>query len=95
MRQLNRILGFAELRRGAAILHFPVQALTLWDFHVLFALERWRRASGPRVRGWLEALGELDALTLLATARRDNPSWARPSDRCERRRSPPTRSAIR
>ena len=47
MRRLNRILGFGELRRGAAILHFPVQALTLWDFHVLFALERWRKTERP------------------------------------------------
>jgi hypothetical protein len=29
IRRLNRILSFGELRRGAAILHFPVQALTL------------------------------------------------------------------
>ncbi len=78
MRRLNRILGFGELRRGAAILHFPVQALTLWDFHVLFALDRWRLMSGRRVRGWLEALGELDALAQLGTARRDNPEWVLP-----------------
>jgi hypothetical protein len=78
MRRLNRILGFGDLRRGAAILHLPIQALTLWDFHVMFALERWRRRSGTRVRGWLAALAELDALSLLATARRDNPSWAVP-----------------
>ena len=57
MRELNRILGFAELRRGAAILHFPVQALTLWDFHVHFAIERWRARSGRHVRGWIDALG--------------------------------------
>ena len=48
MRRLNRILGFGELRRGAAMLHFPVQAFTLWDFHVLFALERWRRVERAR-----------------------------------------------
>ena len=78
MRRLNRILGYGELRRGAAMLHFPVQALTLWDFHVLFALERWRRASGRRVRSWLDALGELDALAQLATSRRDHPEWAVP-----------------
>ncbi len=78
MRRLNRILGFGDLRRGAAILHLPIQALTLWDFHVIFALDRWRERSGSRVRGWLEALGELDALSLLATARRDNPEWAVP-----------------
>ena len=78
MRSLNRILEFGELRRSAAILHGPLQAVTLWDFHVVFALERWRTANGPRVRGWLEALGELDALSLLATMQRDHPQWAVP-----------------
>ena len=78
MRRLNRILGFAELRRGAAILHFPIQAFTLWDFHVLLALERWRRTTGPRVRGWLDALGELDALALFGNVGYDHPSWAVP-----------------
>jgi hypothetical protein len=78
MRRLNRILGFGDLRRGAAILHFPIQALTLWDFHVIFALERWRRKAGPSVRGWLDAVGELDALALFATVHHDNPAWAVP-----------------
>ena len=78
MRRLNLILGFAELRTGAAILHFPIQAFTLWDFHVFFALERWRRAAGPHLRDWFEALGELDGLSSLATAKRDNPNWAMP-----------------
>lgn len=79
MRRLNRILGFAELRRTAALLHFPIQALTLWDFHVLFALDRWRRVAGRRVRVWMEAIGELDALAALAGARRDNPDWSVPA----------------
>ncbi len=78
MRKLNRILEFASLRSGAAILHFPIQALTLWDFHVLFALDRWRRTAGMRVRAWLEAIGELDGLSALAAARRDNPGWCTP-----------------
>jgi MutS-like protein len=78
MRQLNRILGFAELRAGAAILHFPIQALTLWDFHVAFALDRWRLRAGRRVRAWIGALGELDALSSFATVSFDNPSWSTP-----------------
>lgn len=76
MRRLNRIMGFAQLRSGAAILHFPIQAATLWDFHVLFALDRWRDAAGGRVRGWMEALGEVDALSAFARVRADNPAWA-------------------
>jgi hypothetical protein len=78
MRALNRILGFASLRQGAALLHFPIQAFTLWDFHCAFALERWRQRIGPRVRGWLQSAGEIDALACLAAIRHDNPQWCFP-----------------
>jgi len=78
MRSLNRILAFADLRRGAALLHFPIQAVTLWDFHCLFALESWRHAVGARVDTWLHAAAELDALSCLATIRRDYPEWCNP-----------------
>ena len=78
MHRLDRIVGFAQLRTGAAIFHFLIQALTLWDFHVLFALERWRRTAGPRLRDWMNALAELDALAVLAGPRDENPAWAVP-----------------
>ena len=84
MRSLNRILGCAELRSGAGIFHFIVQAVTLWDFHVLFALERWRQAAGMHVRDWLNALAEMDALSSFAMARRDNPAWAMPEFNSDR-----------
>jgi hypothetical protein len=79
MQRLNRVLGFAELRTGAAMLHFFVQGLTLWDFHVAFALERWRLMAGSRIRGWMAALAELDAIATLAWIRHDYPGWAVPT----------------
>ena len=79
MRALNRILSFADLRRGAALLHFPIQSLTLWDFHCLFALESWRRQVQPHVRDWFEATGEIDALACLAAIHHDNPHWSFPA----------------
>ena len=63
---------------GAALLHFAVQALTLWDFHVYFAMERWRARSGRHVRGWIDALGSFDALATLARVRADEPAWVMP-----------------
>ena len=78
VRRIASLAEWSELRTGAAILHFPVQALTLWDFHVLFAMERWRRQSGRRVRAWIAALGEFDALSALAALRADEPDWAVP-----------------
>ena len=79
MRRLNRIRGFGEFRTSAALLHFPVQAMTLWDFHVLFALDRWRHAAGGRVRDWMAAMADIDALAALAAARSENPAWANPA----------------
>ena len=78
LRRLGRLGGWSELRTGAALLHFPIQALTLWDFHVLFALQRWRAGGGRHVRAWLEALGEFDALAVLSIIRADEPAWAVP-----------------
>jgi hypothetical protein len=76
MRHLNTILGFGELRISAALLHFPIQAFTLWDFHVLFALDRWRRVAGSRVRDWMGAIAEIDALSAFGAVRCDNQDWA-------------------
>ena len=78
MRRLMRILGLAQLRAGAAIFHFLFQALTLWDFYIFFALDSWRRDVGHRVRGWMAAVGELDALGAFAQIRQDNPAWCFP-----------------
>jgi hypothetical protein len=78
VRRLASLAGWSELRSGAAILHFPVQALTMWDFHVLVAMERWRRRSGVHVRAWLASLGTVDALATLAIARADEPDWVMP-----------------
>ncbi|HSJ25450.1 MAG TPA: MutS family DNA mismatch repair protein, partial [Longimicrobiales bacterium] len=59
-------------------LHSPVYIFTLWDVHVLAALERWQAASGAAVRDWLAAVGELEATAALATLAHDNPGWAYP-----------------
>ena len=76
--KLARLGGWSELRTGAALLHTPVQALTLWDFHIYFAFARWRAQSGSHVRGWLDALASFDALAVLARIRADEPSWTMP-----------------
>jgi len=37
----------------------------LWDLHIVLRAERWRRSTGRHLRGWLEAVGELEALASL------------------------------
>jgi DNA mismatch repair ATPase MutS len=52
--------------------------LLLWDFHVVAALERWRRTHGQAMPQRFEALAELEALSSFATLAYENPDWAFP-----------------
>ncbi|MFW5951900.1 MAG: MutS-related protein, partial [Gemmatimonadota bacterium] len=79
-RQLDRlgwITELAELRHGGlfyVLIHLP----TLWDFHVLWALERWQRRAGRHVREWIDRIAEIDALAALASPMHDEPGWSLP-----------------
>ncbi|MFC1660466.1 hypothetical protein ACFL3S_03220 [Gemmatimonadota bacterium] len=77
LRRLGRIVGWADTRFNGLV-HAPLQALLVWDVHVLAALDRWRRRSGPHVRRWLEALGKMEALCALAALKADHPDWCLP-----------------
>jgi hypothetical protein len=74
---LDRLLGLAALRH-TPILHWPIQILTLWDFHVEWALERWQRTHGRRVRAWMTAAAEVEALSALGGLAHDHPAWCWP-----------------
>ena len=78
-RQLGRIHRLAGMVVPAgSLVYLPLQAVTLWDIHLLAALERWRARSGDHVRDWLVALGEAEALAALGTLAADNPDWCFP-----------------
>ena len=74
---LERRLSLADARHSAP-LHFLLQTLLLWDFHVLARLEDWQRAAGRHTRRWLVSLGEIEALATLGALRFDNPGWCLP-----------------
>ena len=77
LRRLGRLTGMAI--PPSSVLYVPIQALTLWDVHVLFGLERWKRDGGRDARRWLATLGEIEALAALAGLRCDNPDWTFPT----------------
>jgi hypothetical protein len=77
LHRLRQLMHLADIRQSGS-LYLPVQLLTLWDVHVLGAVERWRREAGPHVRGWLAAIGEFEALAALATLAHDEPDWCFP-----------------
>lgn len=79
MRGLAQLMPLVDIRRS--LYFFPVEAATLWSFHVLWLLERWQRTNRAHVRTWLEALGEAEALLALAALHHDHPAWVFPEVR--------------
>lgn len=75
--RLARALSYLQAREQP-LFHLLVNVVLLWDLHWVSALERWRQASGPRVRGWFEVLGTFEALSSLAGLAFENPAWAFP-----------------
>ncbi len=70
----------ARLRRLAEMLdsrdHVLVRMLeifVLWTPHLALRVEEWRRRSGPSVRQWLRAVGEMEALSSLASHAFEHP----------------------
>ncbi|MDQ4044996.1 MAG: hypothetical protein M3173_06060, partial [Chloroflexota bacterium] len=76
IRRLNRAIAFV-MPRGS-LLYIPLQMAFAWDLHVAGALDRWKAASGGRLRGWFDTLGEWEALSALGVLVWDHPDWAMP-----------------
>ena len=75
--QLRRLVDLLESRRNqfAALLMIPLQATA----QLALAVESWRRAAGPAVLRWMAAVGEIEALSSLATFRFEHPEYPFPT----------------
>jgi hypothetical protein len=71
--RLNRLLELLDSRDNVVMR--IVGPLLLWTEQLAFALEAWRRISGPALRRWLAAVGEIEALCALAAY-----AWEHPAD---------------
>ncbi|MBF5042656.1 DNA mismatch repair protein MutS [Aggregicoccus sp. 17bor-14] len=74
--RFSRVYALVEMRHNQ--FHPLFNLLTLVDVHALFALERWRTHHGRQVRGWFEALAQLEALGCLAGLAHDRPGFSFP-----------------
>lgn len=81
IRSLERWLDAAASH--GSMMHHLYAIFLLWDVHLAVGLERWRGRAGEAVGGWFEALGELEALSALATLAHDQPAWCFPEFRDE------------
>jgi len=69
---LGRLVDLLISRRN------PILQLTdpfvQWTLNLAFAIETWRKRFGPAVRGWISAVGEMEALSSLASYSYEHPT---------------------
>ncbi len=70
--RLGRLAEFLESRRNQFVAF--LNPFLFWNLQLAFAIEGWRRKFGKAVRGWLEAVGEMEALCALAGYAYEHPS---------------------
>ena len=75
--RLSRLMEYVDSRHNffARILGLFV----LWDVHLAYAVEAWRRTSGAALRRWLDAVGEMEALSSIASFRYECPGTVFPT----------------
>jgi hypothetical protein len=71
--RLGRLVELLDSRDNLALR--ILGPLLLWTEQLAFAIEAWRRRSGPALRRWLDAVGEIEALSALASY-----AWEHPAD---------------
>jgi hypothetical protein len=69
--RLNRLVELLDSRRN--IVFAPLAGILLWPLQCAISIEKWRQQSGPAVGRWLDAVGELEALSSLASYAYEHP----------------------
>ncbi len=70
---LCRLISVLDARRNQLFL--PLSYALLWATQCAYAIEAWRARVGPAVPAWLDAVGEIEALSSLAGY-----AWEHPDD---------------
>jgi hypothetical protein len=70
--KLNRLIEMLDSRDNPFMK--VVGPLMLWTEQLAFAIEAWRRVSGPALGRWLAAVGEIEALCALAAYAFEHPA---------------------
>jgi hypothetical protein len=74
--RLKRLVEYLDSRDNVFVR--VAELFILWTPHWALQVEEWRRRSGPAVRRWLDATGEIEALSSLASHAFEHPADAFP-----------------
>ncbi|MBM6945547.1 hypothetical protein QVO10_13385 [Bacteroides gallinaceum] len=75
--QLSKELDRLDLRNNQ-LLYVILEGSMFFQLHQIVRIERWKARYGKYLMGWLEAVGELDALCSLGTFAYNHPAYTYP-----------------
>lgn len=77
MKEFSRLVTKLDYRLHWLFM-ITVGVIIFWDFRIAFKMEKWKHKYAPLAHNWVDVVGEMEALTSLATLRYNNPSWVFP-----------------
>ena len=75
IRGLERLVDWLDARLNF-FFAVTLSPLLLWELNLVLRTERWRSVVGPRLRGWLAAIGEVETLSSFAALAHERPDYA-------------------
>jgi hypothetical protein len=70
--RLRRLMNMLDSREH--VLFRSIDPIVLWTLQWVLAVESWRKHSGPAIRRWIAAVGEMEALSALAGYAYEHPT---------------------
>jgi hypothetical protein len=77
MRKFRTLVSWFDVRYNGMAYPF-LNAVFLWDIHCTRALENWKKHAAGDLSRWFEVIGDVEALSSLATLHADDPNSSIP-----------------
>lgn len=83
--QIRRLEKISDrITNRGNMMFLPINILLLWDYQCAISLGRWKQESGKKIEGWINTVGNLEALCSLGCLSHDHPQWCFPVIRDEK-----------
>lgn len=76
LKKLEKLSDSISNRSNLAF--FAINIILLWDYQCMVDLENWKNQFGSSIKNYVHILGEIEALSSLATIEHDYPHWTTP-----------------
>lgn len=77
IRGIERLVNMLDARLNF-FFAVSLSPILLWELNIVLRTERWRSTVGPKLRGWLGAIGQVEALASFADLTYQRPDYAFP-----------------